>query len=160
MKVWRITNLFIPKLSKERRQTKVFVPQLSKERNKPKYLFLNYGKNEDEAKYFFLNYRRNEDEAKVLSLNYRRNEDEAKSSFLNYQRNEDKAKYSFLNYWWFATASCVKQSVLSFSCPCEVNTAAKWRVKVETWIRPQLRTLSIFCDIKKNVSDSENNVIL
>ena len=146
MKVWRITNLFIPKLSKERRQTKVFVPQLSKERNKPKYLFLNYGKNEDEAKYFF--------------LNYRRNEDEAKSSFLNYQRNEDKAKYSFLNYRWFATASCVKQSVLSFSCPCEVNTAAKWRVKVETWIRPQLRTLSIFCDIKKNVSDSENNVIL
>jgi hypothetical protein len=28
----RITNLFVPKLSKERRQTRVFVPQLSKER--------------------------------------------------------------------------------------------------------------------------------
>jgi hypothetical protein len=29
-----ITNLFVPKLSKERRKTKVFVPQLSKERTR------------------------------------------------------------------------------------------------------------------------------
>ncbi len=59
---WIETNIFIPQLG--RRITNLFVTKLSKERKQTKYLFLNYRRNEDEAKYLLLNYRRNKDEAK------------------------------------------------------------------------------------------------
>ncbi len=169
------TNLFVPKLSKKRRQTKVFVPQHRRNEETLMHLSINYQrggrktnlfvpklskeqsqktkvfvpqplKEQEKLTHSSLNYQRDEQKRIYLFLNYRRNKDAPKHLFLNYRRNEENRKYSFLNYRWFDIASVALKETFRFLELCSTC----WRkVNPQLTISKHINTLRGISTISK-----------